>query len=877
MLPPLIDIEPFRDAILRDHLILTPNHRLAAKITDAWASANQNSVWTAPRVFSIDHWLKHCWDELQDQNHSLVSGLSVVGSQQGRYYWERAIAKHDPEHSSSHAKIASDTLKTLQNWNLKTEDIAEQTSAMDHFKRWLGTFNELLSNNHLITQQEAWQLIEQGFICGALKREEQILLYGFQSTPPLPTNIISIASSQISSIQTMQNNGYAVRIAAQDQHQELRLAAHWAAQQLQINAQQRIGLVVPDLNNSLDQVSRIVNEALTTEGTETVVNISAGKPLADTALVNSALELIGILQHKRSLHEWLQLLYSPYCAFSQLPVQFCAEAELALRKTRRFDFTLEQFLSAVIPQGESEQRELSLLVLQPLIELKTFSRLKTNSQKTFYDWAEFFTQFLTAMAWPGERQLNSIEYQQRQHWTRLLEQFCSLDNLDIKVNLVSALKHLQQLARESIFHPQTADAPLQILGLLEGAGLRFDQLWIVGMHNQNFPASVAINPLLPAEFQRHHRMPHSLPERELQIAQELLTDYKNNTGYLIVSYPLMRGEEKLEASPLIGSFAPAQNSELLKLPHTHPPWLSRPDQCVLIKDKAPAYNPNIERISLGSTVLQNQSVCPFNAFAIHRLKAEPLEEPSQGLSAMDRGTLLHEILYRLWHIWQSSAVLNALSDQQIRDQVTSVIATILQEWAPRFPILQGINFCGIEQRRLEKLIGQWLELEQRRAAFEIASLESKASLRFGDLEISLRIDRIDRIDDKLLIIDYKSASVKPSSWLGDRPIDPQLPLYVLANNPVANGCAFAQIKGGLIKFVGASDSELIVEQKPVDDWSAQVDQWQTALTNLAAEFTSGQADMVVFDNNIFGFQNHLLPLNRWLEEPEITALMLKAC
>ena len=273
MLPPLIDIEPFRDAILRDHLILTPNHRLAAKITDAWASANQNSVWTAPRVFSIDHWLKHCWDELQDQNHSLVSGLSVVGSQQGRYYWERAIAKHDPEHSSSHAKIASDTLKTLQNWNLKTEDIAEQTSAMDHFKRWLGTFNELLSNNHLITQQEAWQLIEQGFICGALKREEQILLYGFQSTPPLPTNIISIASSQISSIQTMQNNGYAVRIAVQDQHQELRLAAHWAAQQLQINAQQRIGLVVPDLNNSLDQVSRIVNEALTTEGTETVVNI----------------------------------------------------------------------------------------------------------------------------------------------------------------------------------------------------------------------------------------------------------------------------------------------------------------------------------------------------------------------------------------------------------------------------------------------------------------------------------------------------------------------------------------------------------------------------------------------------------------------------
>ena len=283
----------------------------------------------------------------------------------------------------------------------------------------------------------------------------------------------------------------------------------------------------------------------------------------------------------------MQLLYSPYCGFSQLSVQFRADAELALRKTRRFEFTLEQFLSAAIPHSESEQRELALIALQPLIELKTFSRLKTNSQKVFSDWAEFFSQFLSSMAWPGARQLSSI-----------------LDNLAIEVSLSTALKYLQQLARESVFHPQTADAPLQILGLLEGAGLRFDQLWIVGMHSQNFPASVAINPLLPAEFQRQHKMPHSLPERELQIAQQLLADYRNNAGQLIVSYPLMRGEEQLEVSPLVRSLALTQSSQLLRLPKTHPAWFSGIDQCVLIKERAPAYNPTIERISGGSTVLK---------------------------------------------------------------------------------------------------------------------------------------------------------------------------------------------------------------------------------------------------------------------------------
>ena len=96
------------------------------------------------------------------------------------------------------------------------------------------------------------------------------------------------------------------------------------------------------------------------------------------------------------------------------------------------------------------------------------------------------------------------------------------------------------------------------------------------MHSQNFPASVAINPLLPADFQRQHEMPHSLPERELQIAQELLSAYKNNSQRLILSYPLLRGEEQLEPSPLIRDIAVSSGAELLVEPEAYPPWLAQP-------------------------------------------------------------------------------------------------------------------------------------------------------------------------------------------------------------------------------------------------------------------------------------------------------------
>ena len=246
-----------------------------------------------------------------------------------------------------------------------------------------------------------------------------------------------------------------------------------------------------------------------------------------------------------------------------------------------------------------------------------------------------------------------------------------------------------------------------------------------------------------------------------------------------------------------------------------------------------------------------------------------------GLSAMDRGSLIHEILYRLWTDWKSSNFLNSLSAEQLSEQLETTIADTLTEWAPRHAVLRGNRFRGLEQQRLYNLLSEWIEEEKLRQPFQVKNLESSASLRFGDLNISLRLDRVDQIGDKLLIIDYKTGQVTASKWQGERPIEPQLPLYLLASKPQANGCAFAQLRAGDIKFIGSSDSQLLSFEKPADNWSAQIDEWQSALSNLAAEFTSGHVSVEVYDKTNFGFQEHLLPLNRWLEELEINALVNK--
>lgn len=885
MLPPLIDIRPFCAAIDSDELILTSNQRLAAKITQAWGEhmvQENRGAWKAPRVFAIEHWLAQCWEQLQDQNHSLIEGLAIVGKQQSAYYWDRAIRQQTPDLIGSYTKTAEKTLAVLQNWQLPLDQVEDSNPSVIQFKAWATDYAQLLKRNGLVTLAESWRLVRQGFAVSALPEEASILLYGFQSMPPLQAAVLEQASPRVKSL-SMQKIARdssdqaqrcdAATLACADPKQELNIAASWAASQLAVNPEQRIGLVIPDLNHRLQASIRQIAEALQGHGIEIPVNVSAGVPLADTPLVQGAFQLLGMLRHKRPLQEWLDCLYSPYSLFTQLSVQVRADIELSLRATRRFEFTLDQFIAAMRASqfggqanANAEVESGLAPVFEPLIALQQSQRQQGIGLKSFTGWAAYFADFLETFGWPGTRAINSLEYQQRQQWKNTLEQLTELDNLNIEVGLAKASSHLQQLAQDRVFHPQTGDAPLQVLGLLEASGLRFDQLWILGMNSQTFPASVSINPMLPAELQRQQQMPHALPQRELEIAKDLLQGFQANSRRLILSYPEFAGEEQLDPSPVIRQLPALSTDDFAPLLRLQPQWLQQQDVTEVLADPGPNYNADQERIKGGASLLKNQSTCPFNAFAIHRLWAEPLEQPSHGLSAADRGSILHEIMYRLWGQWQNSARLQALSEQQIHQQLSDTVAATLAHFAPEHRVLQGTQYLRLEQQRLCKLIGQWLEEELRRPAFEVIAREQQINVNFADLSLTMRLDRVDRIADKILIIDYKTGEVTPGNWLGPRPKDPQLPLYLLASDPQANGCAFAQIKGGKIGFIGHSDSQLIQEKKPIEDWPGQIAQWQQALSGLATEFVSGHATVEVFDQTAFRHQAYLLPLNRWHEQ-----------
>jgi ATP-dependent helicase/nuclease subunit B len=875
MLPSLIDISLFRDAIENNQLILTANQRLAAQIQQAWGQSidDQTTVWQAPRVMSMEHWLSDCWHQLQDQNHPLTKGLASIGQIQSLYYWEYVIAQQGQPEDYSFAPMVNDCLGLLQRWNLEIDGIPSTSSAVHKFKRWATSYKALLDKQGLATIPSCWVAVRDGFTQSALPREQQIAVYGFQSLSPLQQSILQAASDQIVEIQACSQNLQQLVVQCTDPAQELQAASSWAAKQLSAQPEQRIGILLPNLSADVQQVARVINEALADENCSTSVNITAGTKLSETPLVASAFDLLQIFNYQLPLEHWLRMLYSPYSNMDQLPLQFRVNCELALRERKNHQLNFDQFVQQIRAcQAILENPHQVQPLLEPLYSAQQKTRQNANKHKTFTDWAVFFDTHIKTLGWPGVKQLDSLQYQQQQHWDRLLTQYAELDNLGIEVSRSKALNYLQRMANEHLFHPQTGDAPLQVLGLLEAVGLQFDQLWVVGMHSGNLPTNGTMDPILPANLQRQYQMPFSVPEQELKIGRKLLSGFQSSAKQLILSFPLTDGKTPLEQSPLIVDI-PQYDLPTVVEGLGVPRWLDQPHQCQLIEDCGFAFDNSVESIRGGSSVLKNQSTCPFNAFAIHRLWAVALEQPSLGLQPVDRGSIVHEILYRLWNDWKTSQALTSLSDMQRNTQIEDIVATVLAEKARYNPWLQGDNFTRLEQQRLTKLMVQWIAIEQQRQPFEVIATEHKTQLCVAGLNISLTIDRLDLIDGQTVVIDYKTGTVNANDWLGDRPKDPQLPLYALATEPLPTACVFASLKVQNLKFKGLTKEQLLADVKVVDDWQVQIDQWNQAINNLACEFVEGKASLDIYNRGQFAYQTDLLPLNRWHEQADIQRLL----
>jgi ATP-dependent helicase/DNAse subunit B len=335
----------------------------------------------------------------------------------------------------------------------------------------------------------------------------------------------------------------------------------------------------------------------------------------------------------------------------------------------------------------------------------------------------------------------------------------------------------------------------------------------------------------------------------------MLHSWRQTNGALVASFSSDVGEEGVYPS----EFLDLQPADVIAMPSAS----AKPDVVLeWIEDKASAITSS-EAITGGSRLLKNQALCPFKAWTDHRLKLKEPAELVVGLSAAERGALVHQALYYLWGLIEDSETLAKAPPKRreawIKEAVSGGLRALeadAEQSGVSLRARAGAACLDLEQARLAALMVEWLDTEaQRSVPFEVASREVKASIELAGLTLNLRLDRVDTLSDgRKLVIDYKTGVVQRKALLAERLKEPQLPLYTLLDQNI-QGIAYGRVVAGgdsdftwLGEGLGlkkssrgaddlASQTRDLVE--PVSDWHALRQLWYERLEGLAEEFMAG--------------------------------------
>ena len=854
--------------------IITATTRLSRELRqefDRKQEAAGLSSWPSAEILPFTAWLQDLWETwLFSEGAAAPAADRLLRPAEERVIWEEIILQETENQLldiPATAKAALKSWRLLCDWNLSLDAEAWGDSADSAaFHAWAVEFRGRCRDTGWFSNAELPSVVADLIEGGEVPVPETIEFAGFHERTPVQQRLVNALARRGVTVRDREYPdapGAAVRVGLADANREIRAAAEWARRILENEPEAaspsfQIGIVVPDLEQRRSEIVRVFGEVFHPRNRlrpdldpTRRFNISLGMPAGEYPVIRAAFLILGTDPRDIPIERVSRILRSPFLHGSEEEMTGRALLDTTLRSRRQTHVSLWDIIGLAreydTPHGCPE------LISRFGVWPDQYRILQTPRMPS--DWAPVLSDFLREIGWPGDRVLNSIEYQTLEVWQELLSDLTGLDSVSGPVPLGTAAGILEDLAESRLFQPESAPAPVQILDELETAGLRFDRLWIMGMHDGAWPTAPAPDPFLPLRLQRRFELPRSSPDRELKYYRMHTARLLSSAPSVVVSYPERKDDSDLRVSPLFRSLPekPAADLDLLSSTGYAEQLLSASRMETIHDHTGPA----ADEASLGggTFLFTLQAACPFKAFAELRLGARALDEPAPGLDALDRGLLVHRILQRVWERLRARAGLESVDEDDlatiVRMRVGSEVMNQLGDRALRNP-----RFVEIEKARLEGIVGNWLRLEKTRPPFTVLEQEEWQRATVGGIELSLRADRVDRLENgEIVIIDYKTGACNPSGWEGPRPDDPQLPIYAVATDDPVAGVVFARIAAGQVGFRGLANSSDIVPgsgvkvpdgEAPMED---KIERWKVVLDRLGRDFRSGLANVDPKDRN----------------------------
>jgi ATP-dependent helicase/nuclease subunit B len=853
------------EAAAAGRIVLAPSTELAAALVDAVERAHGQAgreVWPTPKILDFGTWLKARHLERQLEDSSLPRCLSDA---EERELWRRVVLESAASaqflEPSGAARAAQRARRAIFAYGIARGAInAYGTEETQAFEAWRAAFELRCRELRVICADELLGGIEEA----GSGREGAVSWIESPLWRPVARRWLerhagAPLSPEASPSGKRRRAPRTVQAASPET--ELAALAEWLRASLETDPSFRAWVSLRDLAARREEVVDALDAALAperfsldeSEGPAPYA-VAGGTPLSDHAPVRAALDLLTAATGSVPFERFSALLRAPELQASRAEASAAARLDTTLRSRVPSEATLREWLDLAerIARGRAPEPTAALERLGSALRVLDGLQGRHRMSRWLSIWVEAFE----AGPWCLRARWSSAEFQSAVRFRELLDTLALGDRTFEHLPRRAAESILERAARDTPFQIQTGVPPIWVSSQLTDPWLAYDGIWVTGCDESRWPPPVDPIPLIPPLLQRQHGVIAASAEAQLAFAADLQSRWVVRARGCVFSCADPGEGRHVPASPLLAELADRTPSVSAELASAPPLWRAQqiepPVLEELLDERAPAVG--TEERTHGVATLRAQSQCPFRGFAETRLDAYVLEQPVPGFNERERGQILHDALQGIFNeVGNSRSLRELIAEPQacaarIADHVRRAVEG---QCAKRNP---GARWAQRERGRLQGLLERWLELESRRAPFEVERVEGSGETAVhGGLTYRLRIDRIDRLEDgSRVLIDYKTGWVQPD-WRGERPDNPQLPVYALRHRENLVAVAYGRVSAAECRFVAESARGDIfprVHASRLEGMASFVDlvaAWERRVESLAQEFSGGAAQVAPKD------------------------------
>ena len=881
-------------------LILCPSARLVRSIKNDIArqqlQAGQQQWQSAP-VLTLGQWLEDII-EAGLLSGDIATPQNLLSPFNEQLLWQEVITQSLKKNAFGElfdvaglGEAAMEANRYVVAWHLHLPH-EQQAEESRQFVQWQRAFQQRCSQLNVLESVRYfdWQLDCLKASIGKLP--SRIEFAGFDQAAPQEQRLREILIQHnikvAEYVSTRPEPALAQHVCLENQEAEYRAAVAWAKRCLDENPQAKLAIITPQLNESRNQLADLLDDVFYPASVRPSFadlrrhyNFSLGTPLSQQPIIQAALNLLRLFSsYQLQQVDVSSMLLSPFWSASQQESDARALLDAKVREKLPMQFSLLRLI-----EFTEKQHENGLNLSRLLADMRAATTI-SNKKASPAHIAQTLESLLSALNWPGERGLSSLEYQAINAWQKALQQLKKLDVLGKNISPSEAAQLMQQICASQVFQAETeGESSIQILGIMEALSAPVDTMWVMHMNDHIWPPPARPNPLLPAFIQRIAHVTNADNNVQAAFAATIHQRLLHSAKTIIFSSSKTEGESQLRASPLMQDIVPLNDKT--PLAETLAEALSQQGNADLvhIEDHLAPIVQAGEHVSGGTGLLKAQAICPAWAFYQYRLGAKALKTPRNGLDSMERGSLVHAVLAAFWQPNKKQrhfADLRDMPESDLAQALDLAIRNSLRDFALENNIASKTALV-LEQERLYKLVGDWLAYEKiRNIAFNIVDCEAEKQVLICGIEISLKIDRIHQLENGgIEFIDYKTGQLpKMNSWGDARITEPQLPTYAAfwgahgtnagteANDPIA-GVHFGMVKIAEHTFEGVSEANFASEvdkRKPTfiqnfSDWQSLLNHWKASIEGIAQEIKAGEAAVVFEDENLLNYCE-VMPLLR---------------